>query len=197
MTAILAYNGVTVNLDSQQELPPVLNITHNDFFSKQIYAEVVKRVGFKQEVDAITLLYIVSQVNVAQLLLPNILQKGSTLLFRLRFLMAYHSCASLEAMQNECGPALKHLLDDIRALGDLPNEKKIRNTTAHYGFGEGRKFITRDTDVLVQIIEGFSGKSMSDVNQLIDKRLALISDWTFLNFSKQSFVGRSARTPAA
>ncbi len=192
VTAILAENGVAVSLFSPLNSASSLSITHDNFLSKQIFSEVARRAGLTYPVDAVTLLYLLSQVNVAEMLLPNIFQKESNLLFRLRFLIAYHVCRSIIAFQNECGPELKELIDNILELGNLPNESKIRNSVAHYGFGEGRKFITQDTNPLFQIVEGFSGKSLSDISQLVTLRLTLISEWSESNFSKDSFARNRA-----
>jgi hypothetical protein len=191
LTKTIGVVGKHIALQSNLEasrLDLKFPITHNDFFSKQIYTEVAKCAQLMKSEDAIVLLYVLSQVNVAHILLPQVLSPQSNLLFRLRFLMAYHATSALAKLPTNTNSGLAALLEAIQSLPDLPNERKVRNVLAHYGFGEGRKFLVTSDSSLDQIVKGFSGQDRSFVENLILQRLALISDWTRANLSKQSLA---------
>lgn len=179
--------GLKHSLDSN-ELSLANPITHNDFSSGKIYTEVAKRAHLKNVEDAIVFLYVLSQVNVAHILLPQVLSKQSNLLFRLRFLMAYHATAALSKLPYNSSSELTTLSEAIKSLPSLTNERKVRNVLAHYGFGEGQKFIVTSDSPLDQIIQGFSGQDRDSVENLVSQRLKLISEWTQDNLSKQSFA---------
>ena len=168
-------------------------ITHNDFHSSRIYAEVAKLSRLVASEDAIALLYILGQVNVAHILLPQVLSQKSNLLFRLRFLMAYHVINALGKLPTHPDSGIAKSLEAIQSLPTLSNERKIRNILAHYGFGEGRRFLVSDDLPLDQMIEGFSGENRSFVESLVSQRLTIISEWIQANLSKESLKPFRAR----
>lgn len=163
-------------------------ITHNDFFSKKIYAEVANRAQLLERDDAIVLLYLLGQVNVAQFLLPQLLPRQSNLLFRLRFLIAYHATTSLFQLQTKERSEFSTVLEALQALPALQNERAVRNVLAHYGFGKGRKYLITNNDPLNQVIEGLSGQDQSCVSDLVTLKLEMISNWAQANFSKDSLT---------
>ncbi len=185
---ILNSKQINTNRYNLNVQPLPLNITHNDFFSKNVYDGVAEKCGLNSRFDAMTMLFVLCQVNIAHNLLPKLFPNDATLLFRIQFLTAYHSFRSLNELKNNKNPLLKNLINKIHSFGSLQNEIKIRNSIAHYGFAGGKIFVTHTKNPLFQLIEGFSCVSISEVKQWVNERLSTISNWGFDNFSKQSFA---------
>lgn len=174
-------------------LSPELKITHNDFRSDQLYSKVASQANLSQQEIATAVLFILSQVNVAHVLLPHLLNQNSNLLVRIRFLTAYHAVRSLSSIQSSFEPGLSSLLSKVDISASIPNAKKVRNIFAHYGLGEGTKFIGTGTDPLDDVVQGFSGKSILEVSELANECLHQISEWTQQRFSKTNL--RDIRAP--
>lgn len=181
-----------------QELKmPELEISQNDFLAKNLSVQVAKKAHLAQKEESFALLFVLSQVNMAFHLLPILLPKESILLLRLKFLTAYHAYSSLKHFSLKDTSPIKTIITKIEALPKLPNEKKIRNSLAHYGFGEGRKYINNYDLPIEQLVEGFSRQSCCFVDELISEKLRLISNWTDANLSKnclsnsRAFLGKN------
>lgn len=163
-----------------------IKVTHNDFLSSKLYKLICFRANIKDAALAPAVLFILSQVNVAHILLPSLLPKESNLLARVQVLTAYHAIKSLLEIKDDIDPDLVALLLNLDFSNSVPNFKKARNMMAHYGMGEGKKFVGSSEDPLDDIIQGFSGISKRELATLADSYLQQLSEWTRLRLSKGS-----------
>lgn len=164
-------------------------LTHNDFFANRIAAEVMRRFQLASKPEALLLLFVISQVNLAYLLLPQLLPERSNLLLRIQFVIAYHAMAAIGQLQSLANsPALSRVLAALQSLPAISNEREVRNLLAHYGFGKGKRYISTDQAPLDQMISGLTGQERSAIEQVALLRLAIISNWAQMYVSKPSLA---------
>ena len=184
---LMSLCGISSHYESPTAIPSDLNITHNDFHSEKLYKRIARQANLKEAHVAPVLFFILSQVNIAYLLLPRLFPSTSNLLFRIQFLTAYHATSSLLEIQDGIDHELAHLLSRENILSLVPNARKVRNVLAHYGLGEGKKYVTASSDALDEVIKGLSGISRTELAEASRNQLREISAWTRSKFSKTQF----------
>lgn len=181
---LMSIYGISRNQIFPTALPSDLNITHNDFHSEKFYKRIASQANLKDSSIAPILFLILSQVNIAYSLLPRLLLADSNLLIRIQFLTAYHATSSLLEIQNSLDDELRNLLLNENILTTIPNVKKVRNVLAHYGLGEGKKYIVNNSSALDDVIKGLTDISKPDLAKISVNQLHKISTWTRNNYSK-------------
>jgi hypothetical protein len=200
-TAIGEYLGETYNLMNTLGIhtvttPKVQNfsqikVTHNDFRHLRLHSKLCRDLKITNKRLVAATLFILTQVNVAHAVFPSLLEKESNLLIRVRVLTAYHAVRALLELQGDIDPELISLVSSLDISQSVPNFKKVRNILAHYGMGEGKKFVSSGIDPLDEMIQGFSGMSKIEVSHLAGLYLKQISDWSRSRISKTEL--KSAR----
>lgn len=180
---VMNYYGISAKPENSREMLLNFKITHNDFQAKKLYQRVALEADTERRVAPV-LLFILCQVNIAYHLLPRLLPVNSNLLSRLQFLTAYHATRSLSEIKFHTNGELVHMISDKTVLFNIPNIRKVRNTLAHYGIGEGKKFISDESDLLNEVIKGFCGLSKTNLLEISNGQLCEISEWTRRKFSK-------------
>ena len=181
---LISLYGISSNHVLPATIPSDLNITHNDFHSEKLYKRIASQANLKETNIAPILFFILNQVNIAYTLLPRLLPSGSNLLVRIQFLTAYHATNSLLEIQNTLDDEFASLFLNENILTEIPNVKKVRNVLAHYGLGEGKKYVGSNSDALDDVIKGLSGMSKLDLAKISIKQLHKISTWTRNKYSK-------------
>jgi hypothetical protein len=182
--ALMNLYGISSNYKPLTSLPSDINITHNDFHSGELYKRIANDANLKDANLAPVLFLILSQVNTSHFLLPHLFPLDSNLSLRMQFLTAYHTINSLSEIQNDIDPELAGLFSSRNILTMIPNVKKTRNVLAHYGLGEGKRYIGSNSDILNEVINGFSGMSKSELLEVSSLQLQIISEWFQNRFSK-------------
>ncbi len=180
---IMKYYGIPGKSETSKPLPLNFKVTHNDFHARKLYQLVGRKANVSVRI-APAILFILSQVNIAYILLPHLLPSDSNLSVRLQFLTAYHATRSLSEIRHSVDNELTHLISGENMLSLVPNVRKVRNVMAHYGLGEGKKFISDNPDILDDVIKGLCGMSKSELLTVSSAQLHRISEWTHHNFSK-------------
>jgi hypothetical protein len=181
---LMSQNGISRNHIIPVTIPSDINITHNDFHSKDLYKKIANLARLKDANLAPGLFFILTQVNTAYTVLPRLLPPDSNLLVRIQFLTAYHAIKSLLEIENTLDYELSNLLQEENILKKIPNVKRVRNVLAHYGLGKGRQDIIGDFDALNDVIRDLSGLSKVELAELSKNQLGKISMWTRNKFSK-------------
>jgi hypothetical protein len=189
---LMSLYGISSNFKPSTIISLDLNITHNDFHSEELYKRIASQANIKEANLAPVLFLILSQVNIAYLLLPRLFPLASNLLLRIQFLTAYHAISSLSEIQNDIDLELARLFSSKNILTIIPNVRKIRNVLAHYGLGEGKKYISSDPDILNDVVKGFCGMSKSELREFSSTELRKISEWAHNRFSKSKLKGLRA-----
>ena len=182
--SLLSLYRIPSHYEPSPTVPPELNITHNDFHSGELYKRIANGANLKEANLAPVLFLILSQVNIAHLLLPRLFPLGSNLLLRMQFLTAYHAISSLSEIQNDIDPELASSFSSKSILTTIPDVRKIRNVLAHYGLGEGKKYVGSSADALNEVVKGFCGMSKSELLEASSIQLREISDWSCSRFPK-------------
>jgi hypothetical protein len=188
----MSLYGITSNYKSLTTTPLSINITHNDFHSETLYKRVADDANLKDTNLAQVFFLILNQVNVAYYLLPNLFPLKSNLLLRLQFLTAYHTISSLSEIQNNIDLELAQSFSSRNILTTIPNVRKIRNILAHYGLGEGKKYIGSNQDILSDVVQGVCGMPKSKLLEYSNTQLREISEWSQTRFSKSKLKGLRA-----
>jgi hypothetical protein len=181
---LMSIYGISRNRVFPTALPTDLNITHNDFHSAKLYKRIASQANLKDTSIAPILFFILSQINIAYSLLPRLLLSDSNLLIRIQFLTAYHATSSLLEIQNSLDYELTNLLLTENILTTIPNVNKVRNVLAHYGLGEGKKYVVSNSSALDDVMKGLTGMSKSDLAKISLNQLQKIFIWTRNNYSK-------------
>jgi hypothetical protein len=180
---VMNYHCIPAKPEISKAIPLNFKITHNDFRAKKLYQRIANETKLETRI-APALLFILSQVNIAYILLPRLLPSDSNLLLRLQFLTIYHATRSLSEIKPSIDSELAHLISGDTILSIVPNIKQVRNTMAHYGLGDRKKFISGNSDFLDDIINGLCGLSKSNLLEISNSQLCKISEWTRSKFSK-------------
>lgn len=180
---VMNYYGVSRKPEIANGASLDFKVTHNDFHSSELYQFIAKKANLELRL-APAVLFILSQVNIAHTLLPRLLSSDSNLLARLQFLTAYHATRSLSKIQQNTDDRLSSLILGKSVLSVVPNIKKVRNIMAHYGLGDGEKFIRGNSDVLGDVVRGFCKMSKPELLEISREQLEKISAWTCEKFSK-------------
>jgi hypothetical protein len=188
---ILNYYGISTKSETSIAVDLDFKITHYDFFSGKLYQRVAHETSCEKRLAPV-ILFILSQVNIGYSLLPRLLHPDSNLLVRLQFLTLYHATRSLSTIQHRFDGSLSHLISVESISSHVPNAKKVRNVLAHYGLGEGKKYIGSNSDILNDVIKGFSGMSKSELLEFSSMQLQKICEWTRIRFSKSKLKGLRA-----
>lgn len=184
---LMSLYRIISNYKPSATIPSDLNITHNDFHSVELYKRIASKANLKDTNLAPSLLLILNQVNTAQLLLPRLFPSESNILLRMLFLTAYHAVSSLSEIKNDIDLELARSFSSRNILTIVPNARKIRNVLAHYGLGEGKKYIGSNIDILNDVVQGLSGMSKSELLEVSNTQLREISEWSHNRFSKSEF----------
>lgn len=179
---VMMHYGISQTEDLRG-MPLDFKLTHNDFHARNLYQQIANVADIETGV-APALLFILSQVNIAYVLLPRLLPPNSNLLLRLQFLTFYHATRSLSEIKFGPNSELPHLISDKTILTTVPNIEKVRNTMAHYGLGKGKKFINDNSDFFDDVIEGLCGLSKTNLLEISNSHLSKISEWARNKFSK-------------
>jgi hypothetical protein len=188
---VMNHYGISAKSETSSSVALDFKVTHNDFFSGKLYQRVAHDASCETRIAPV-MLFILSQVNIGYALLPRLLPSDSNLLVRLQFLTVYHVTRSLSTIQHSIDSGLAHLISDESISSHVPNAKKVRNVLAHYGLGEGKKYISSNSDILNDVIKGFSGMSKSELLEFSSMQLQKISEWTRNRFSKSKLKGLRA-----
>ena len=180
---VLNYYDIFKQSEDSMVMSLDFKVTHNDFHARKLYRRIVNEANLEMRV-APTLLFILCQVNIANVLLPRLLSPNSNLLLRLQFLTNYHVLRSLSEIKFNPKSELTQLISGITNLPTVPNIEKVRNTIAHYGLGEGKKFISKNSDILGDVIQGLCGLSKTNLLEISNSQLSKIVEWTRSKFSK-------------
>lgn len=181
---LMSLYGISRNCVFPVTIPSDLNITHNDFYSKKLYKRIASQASLKDTNIAPILFFILTQVNIAYTLIPRLLPSDSNLLVRIQFLTAFHATNSLLEIQNTLDDEFASLFSNENILTKIPNVTKVRNVLAHYGLGEGKKYVVSNSDALDDVIKGLSGMSKLDLAKISINQLHKISTWTQNKYSK-------------
>jgi hypothetical protein len=184
ITGLMSLYRISSNYKPSTTIPLDLNITHNDFHSVELYKRIISDANLKEANLASVLFLILSQVNIAHLLLPHLFPTDSNLLLRMQFLTAYHAVNSLSEIQNDIDSELARTFSSRNIISVIPNVRKVRNVLAHYGLGEGKKYIGSNPDILNDVIQGLSGMPKSELVGISSAQLREISEWSHNRFSK-------------
>ena len=183
MDAVMSYFQVPIDSKKKQTISETFWISHNDFRSNKLNRRV-KLVTRTDQRIALALLFILTQVNLVNHVLPQILPADSYLLERIQFMTAYHATRSLSEIELESNSGLANLSFDKTLLSNVPNIRKVRNTMAHYGLGEGSTYTNGKGDILDDVIKGYCGYSKLEILDMSKALLDAISGWTQSNLSK-------------
>jgi len=180
---VMNYYGIPAYPEDSKVKPLDFKVTHNDFHARKLYQRIAKEANIEMRI-APALLFILSQVNIAYVLLPRLLSPNSNLLLRLQFLTIYHATRSLSEIKLNQNSELAQLISGNTVLTTVPNIEKVRNTMAHYGLGEGKKFLGNNSDFFGDVIQGLCGLSKTNLLEISNSQLSKLSEWTRSKFSK-------------
>ena len=182
---LMDFYGISGKSTSASVSFPEPKITHNDFYTKALYRNVVEQSHLREVELAPILFYVLTQVNVSYLLLPRLLLPDSNLLLRIQFLTAYHATNSLLEIKDSISDELAQLIVSDNIFTKVPNIVSVRNTLAHYGIHKGKIYVSDSIDPLGDVIRGYSGMSLNDLRSIVNDELRKLSEWTCSKFSKQ------------
>lgn len=188
ISGVMNYYGISAKSEAPKEIFLNSKITHNDVHANKLYQLIANEANLEIRA-APALFFILSQANIAYALLPRLLSSNSSLLVRLQFLSIYHTTRSLLEIQYRSENELAHWLANNNILSIVPNVRKVRNVMAHYGLGEGKKYVSNNSDALDEVIKGLCGLSKLELLEISNKLLREVSEWTRRKFSKSKLKG--------
>lgn len=180
VSGIMATVGYQVDLNVDGGSAVDLSITHTDHYGKVIYEHLAGSLGVGDELEA-AVFFVLTQVGFVNAVLPQFLPEDSILLLRAQYLTAYHATTALRTLAAlDAVPAssmLGELASGLLAGEDstfLISNRELRNSFAHYALRKSSRFLG-DDDAIESVIEGVSGRSLSEVKSLAQRQLAAIS----------------------
>lgn len=160
-----------------------LPITNNDHHGHRVYAHISDRLELTQPELAMTIIFLVAQINFVERVLIHFLAPTSTFLLRARFLTSYHATRALQELVRlgghpdvyRLGQLAQRLLNEPDA-NFLLNARQIRNVMAHYGLLRAAKFLSPEGDPLDDVLFGLCGRRRADVATISQRQLSRISE---------------------
>jgi hypothetical protein len=184
LASVLGVHGREVNL-CPAPIDPPLTVTHNDFVGARFYghAEKAWRDAPSIRVPALTLCLM--QVNIAQHVLPQLLEPHSNLLARVRYLAAYHGSRALST-------SLKRVPSWLASGSPLLAAPDLRNLFAHYELRDASRFAVGSSEPFQAAIAGIVNAPATDVSEAVSERLARISDLLGTQLTKSALHHKRA-----
>jgi hypothetical protein len=159
-----------------------LPITHNDHHGHLVYSHISDRLGLTQPELSTAILFLLTQINFVERVLSRLLAPTSTLLFRFKFMTAYHATRALQELEEQDGRSGNLLGSVAREILNEPDShfllgaRQVRNVMAHYELREADRFLTLEGDPLNNVLVGLCHQQMMDVAALAQRQLLHISE---------------------
>ena len=183
LASVFKINSLSVDFYEQKN--DKLNISHNDFVGKIFYQEVAHLLELESDNLASSLVMALAQINTVLYVLPELINKESNLLFRMRFLTAYHSSVVL----TQC--LRKDFFLNQELLTFLQN-KFLRNTCAHYGIRMKDWDFEESGCFFSNIVEHNTSLGFEEAQHKISKVLHLMSKYLTDKVSKKSLARKKS-----
>lgn len=128
---------------SEGQLPRILD---RDMKSARLYEPIIHRVAPGRNSVGILLTWLLSQVNTARALVPNIAGRNEAAAFKVRFISLYQASLSLHRLLEEerehdflCPHAIERITDIVNAapVRSVLSYRELRNDLFHYGISRG------------------------------------------------------------
>lgn len=180
--------GKSIDLTPQPLAPEAVHITRNDFAAAKAYRVIGKAFDLSEDRQLGAVIMALSQINCAAHVLPSVIDPESNLLFRMRFLTAYHS---LNLLRVAAPQLYAELPTPSISEAALLTSRDVRNSCAHYGLrGSGRAAVG-SSEPFTALIENQAQVSRTKAATIIDQQLRSASETLRKRVSKSGL--RSVR----
>jgi len=153
--------------------------------SNRLYKSIAQRVALGQLRIGLLLTWMLSQINVARIIVPLIARENEIAALKIRFVSLYQNALSLQKLLDEESktsfllPHAAELIADTLAAQPVINvlqAKDLRDDLVHYGV---RKRISQHLSnklPLFGLVEAHTGRSLEDVGADVDRGLERVYD---------------------
>jgi hypothetical protein len=137
-------DGLNIGAHAPQDspAPPPARIRDRDMKSRRLYESVARRVAPGRHETSILFTWMLSQINVARVIVPLIARQNEVAALKIRFVILYQNALSLQKLLEE-EPANSFLLPnaldwisdilDAKPVRNVLSNRDLRNDFVHYG----------------------------------------------------------------